>query len=400
MNRPIIKPSRIAFITDAITQNHAGIGRYASNIFRELSISGNVTKPVDWRKREYLSHLPSKDRLSYVRIHNGWPCFKTLLWHMTLIRALEQFSSEFDIVFNPSQFLHLVGNLSVPYVYVVHDLSFFSFPECHKHGKKILFGLLFEHTLKNADCIVCVSRYTRDELLKRYPLLEKRVKVVHEAAEEKFRPIRDVEALTIVRKKYDLPARFLLFVGTVEPRKNLETVFLAYDRFKEQIPLPFYIAGKPGWRSRRLLRLHERLRLKSRIRFMGYIPDDELPVLYNLATALVYLSRDEGFGLPPLEAMQCGTPVMVSNAGSLPEITGDAALVISGDDPEIVGKNLQTLCKDGELRRHLREKGLERAGAFSWKKTGESLEVLFQELSGQHRNGRPISTQAERRLPD
>lgn len=382
MNRPNTQPSRIAFITEAITKNHAGVGRYASNVFRALQNAGNAVIPVDWRGKKYFGHLLPNGNMSNIHIPNRWPFFRTLFWHMTLMRSLEKSTPDFDLVFNSSQFLHLFGSLGVPYVYVVHDLSFFSFPECHKHGKRILFRLLFEHTLRKASCLVCVSQYTKSELLKRYPHLGRRIMVVHEAAEEKFRPIRDIETLKIVREKYNLSERFLLFVGTVEPRKNLELIIRAYGRFRERIPYPFYVVGKLGWRTKSLFRLHERLKVQNQIRFIGRVPDEDLPALYNLATAFVYVSKDEGFGLPPLEAMQCGTPAVISNAGSLPEITGDAALITSAYETDIVGKDLMTICKDETLRKRLRWKGFERSKKFSWKITGERLSRLFESLTG------------------
>ena len=338
--------------------------------------------PVDWRSEKSFFHLLGINNLHYIHITNRWPFFRTLFWHMTLIPSLEKSTSKFDLLFNPSQFVHLTGNLSVPYIYVVHDLSFLSFPECHKRGKKTLFGPLFGHTLRKADSVVCVSEYTRSELVKRYPKFEIKTSVVYEAAEDHFRPIKNTVILNQIRKKYRLPDEFLLFVGTVEPRKNLEMVFLAYSKLKDQIPCPLYIAGKLGWRASNLLSLYEKLEMKDHVHFLGYVPDAELPALYNLATAFVYVSKDEGFGLPPLEAMQCGTPVMVSNAGSLPEIAGDAALVTSAYEPDIIGNHLATLCKDETLRKQLRQKGFERSKKFSWKDTGKRLSRLFETLTG------------------
>ena len=375
---------RIAFITDAITENHAGVGRYASNVFRVFQNTGNTVIPVDWRSKKCFGHLLPNDNLHSIHIPNRWPFLRTFFWHLALMQSLRKSISDVDLVFNPSQFLHLVGSLGVPYVYVVHDLSFFSFPECHRHGKKLLFRLLFEHTLIKASCIVCVSEYTKSELLKRYPRLEKKTAVIYEAAEDHFRPIKNTTMLNQIRKKYRLPDKFLLFVGTVEPRKNLEMIIRAYGRFRERIPYPFYVAGKLGWRTKSLFRLYEKLKVQDQICFLGHVPDKDLPALYSLATSFVYLSKDEGFGLPPLEAMQCGTPVIVSSAGSLPEISGDAALITSAYDSGTMGKDLITICRDETLRERLRQKGFERSKKFSWESTGERLISLFESLTGKY----------------
>jgi len=137
-----------------------------------------------------------------------------------------------------------------------------------------------------------------------------------------------------------------------------------------------------GWRSASLFRLHENLDLQDRINFLGYVPDDDLPALYNLATAFIFISKDEGFGLPPLEAMQCGTPVVISNAGSLPEIAGDAALIIDPDDPRAIGETLEKICNDKALQNGLKEKGLKRSAEFSWENTARELTFLFRRLTG------------------
>jgi glycosyltransferase involved in cell wall biosynthesis len=372
---------KIGFITDSITTAPAGIGRYAANVFAELTNSGNELLPIDWRHPRCVSQNLCLQGLRYLRIKNNWPLFKTLFWHLSLLPALKQYSSEFDVLFNPSQFIHLRGNLSIPYAYVVHDLSFFNFPRYHKRGRKLLFLALFGHTLKKADSLVCVSKHTRSELLSNYPEVAKKTTVIYEAAEERFHPIENEASLNQTKNKYSLPDNFLLYVGTIEPRKNLDTVFLAYSKLRHQIPLPFYIAGKIGWRAAPLFKLYEKLGIKNHVRFLGYVPDKELPALYNLSTALVYISKDEGFGLPVLEAMQCGTPVMISDAGSLPEIAGNAAMITSASDPEAVGESLANLCLDDPFRKHLREKGFKRAAEFSWRKTGIQLTNLFESLT-------------------
>ena len=372
----------IGFVSDAISENIVGVGRYAKNVFLHLALMGENPIPVDWRYDESFLSIMGEHVPNSVVISNPWPATRNLLWHFFLLKELNKKVDSLDIVFDPSQFIHPVGKLKIPLVYVVHDVSFINFPECHRKGKKTLFKLFFKDTLQKADCIVCDSHYTENELQKNFPVNHDKISVIYGAADECFRPISNESELERVRQKYKLPQDFLLYVGTIEPRKNLDQLLQAYHFFGDRIPFPLYIGGKVGWRSASLFKLHQSLGLKGRVNFFGYVPDDDLPTLYNLATAFIFISKDEGFGLPPLEAMQCGTPVVISNAGSLPEITGDAALIIDPDDPQAIGETLEKICKDKELQSGLRESGLKRSSDFSWENAAKELILLFQQLTG------------------
>lgn len=372
----------IGFVSDAISEGMVGVGRYAKNVFLHLALMGENPIPVDWRYDESFLSIMGEHVPTPVVISNPWLATKNLLWHFFLLEKLKKKVDSLDIVFDPSQFLHPIGNLKIPLVYVVHDVSFINYPECHRRGKKTLFQLFFKDTLQKADCIVCVSHYTKNELLKYFPVNHDKISVIYEAADECFRPISNELELGRVRQKYGLPQDFLLYVGTIEPRKNLDQLLQAYHILGDRIPFPLYIGGKVGWRSASLFKLHESLGLKDRINFLGYVPDDDLPALYNLATAFIFIPKDEGFGLPPLEAMQCGTPVVISNAGSLPEIAGDAALITKPDDPYAIGETLEKICKDKALQNGLKEKGLKRSAEFSWENTARELTFLFRRLTG------------------
>ena len=371
----------IGFVSDAISKDTVGVGRYAKNVFLHLARMAVNPIPVDWRSDKSFLSIMEEPVASPVVISNPWPVKKNFLWHFFLLEKLNKTVDFLDMVFDPSQFLHPLGNLKVPLVYVVHDVSFIKHPECHRRGKKTLFRFFFKDTLQKADCIVCVSNYTRNELLQYFSVDHDKISVIYEAAEECFRPISNESELGRIRQKYGLPESFLLYVGTIEPRKNIDQLLHAYHLLKDRIPFPLYIGGKMGWRSASLFKLHERLGLIDRVNFLGHVPDDDLPVLYNLATAFIFISKDEGFGLPPLEAMQCGTPVVISNAGALPEIAGDAALITDPDDPYAIGKTLEQICKDNALQNGLKEKGLKRSTSFSWESTAKELIMLFQKLT-------------------
>jgi glycosyltransferase involved in cell wall biosynthesis len=187
------------------------------------------------------------------------------------------------------------------------------------------------------------------------------------------------------RQRHRLPETFILFIGTLEPRKNLLTLLEAYAQFKRQTDTghKLVLAGAPGWFYQPVLAAVEELELGTDVMFPGFVPDDELPLWYNAADVFVYPSLYEGFGLPPLEAMACGTPAIVSSASSLPEVVGDAALLASPHNPEEWAIALSSLCNDTSLRNALATRGPERARRFSWKRTArETVKVYRAVLSG------------------
>ena len=378
---------RIGFVSDSITRDLTGVGRYALNIFNQFTSMGFPPTPIDWRERAELQEITGKTLPAIITIQNPWRRYKNLFWHASLLQKLDKEKTLPDIIFTPSQFVHPIGQIRKPLVYVVHDLSFMTYPECHRRGKKELFQLFFKRTLKKAAHIVCVSHYTKGQLMRYYPSSSNKTSVISEGVDPRFKPVENHGTLGRVREKYRLPEAFLLYVGTIEPRKNIDQLIKAYHIMGERIPLPLYISGKPGWLTDALMVEHHRLKLRDRVRFMGYVPDEDLPALYSLSTAFVYISKEEGFGLPPLEAMSCGTPAIVSRAGALPEVLADAVLYADHASPISIGEKLEAICHDVSLQKEYREKGLARASSYTWEKTANSLLMLFQKIvSSKQRN--------------
>jgi glycosyltransferase involved in cell wall biosynthesis len=182
-------------------------------------------------------------------------------------------------------------------------------------------------------------------------------------------------------RKYGLAEKFVLYVGVVEPRKNLNVFLRAFARLRGELPHRFVIAGSLGWYSDSVLTEIEKLGLQSRVTMVGYVPDDELPALYCGADAFVYPSLAEGFGLPVIEAMACGTPVLCSNAPALQEVAGDAALTIDPHDEDAWTYALKELLTNEELRSELSGKGIERAKRFSWEQTALKTLRAFEDAA-------------------
>jgi glycosyltransferase involved in cell wall biosynthesis len=198
-----------------------------------------------------------------------------------------------------------------------------------------------------------------------------------------MRPIDDREVIRAWKARRGLPERMVLFVGTLEPRKNLPLLLEAYARLRQTgCTHTLVVAGGKGWYYQAIEATVERLGLRDAVLFPGFVPDEELPLWYNAAELFVYPSLYEGFGLPPLEAMACGTPVITSNAASLPEVVGDAGVVVDAHDVTALARAMADLLGDAERRRRLRAAGLARARQFTWRATANRTAALYHEILG------------------
>ncbi len=281
----------------------------------------------------------------------------------------------------------------IPSVITVHDLGFLIYPNFVTSESARYYGQI-ELAVRRANRIIAVSNSTRSDLVKLLGAPESKINVIYEAADPLFQPIDTTIARTCLDTSLDtsldttainIPERFILFVGTIEPRKNLGTLLRAYQQLRNlyTIDIPLVLAGAPGWLFHDINDLVKSLGLTEHVIFTGSIPDNEhLRALYNLATMLVHPAYYEGFGLPPLEAMACGTPVVCSDAGSLPEVVGNAALMAPPDDIEAWTVAMHRMLEDQALWSDLQQKGLKRATTFSWEKAAsETLETYRQALA-------------------
>jgi glycosyltransferase involved in cell wall biosynthesis len=247
-------------------------------------------------------------------------------------------------------------------VFTLHDLIFQFDPDSHKPLNIAFLKTMMPRFLKAADAIIAVSECSKRDAIDLYGIPADKIHVIYEGVDPKFKPITDPDRLSRVRAKHHLPDRFILHVGTIEPRKNLPLLFEVAAQTQEHI----VVAGKLGWLTEPILAKVKELGVEDRVTFTGFILDDDLPALISAATVLAMPSKYEGFGLPILEAMACGTPVVASNAASLPEVGGDAALYAWHDDVPSWIRLLTLALDDTELRGWLREKGLQQAAKFRW----------------------------------
>lgn len=344
--------------------NKAGKGYFAFHLVINLLMLDKENEYVLYTKHKIPAFEQFKNA-TQVAFHSGG-----LLWHTKVLKDVKK--RGVDIYFSPTSYITpSLMPKSIKTIITVHDLVAFIFP---KHNKKaiILEKVFLKRALKKNPHVVTVSKNTQQDLQRFFDYPKDQTTVINCASSSEFKPIPR-KNLTSFAKETELPEKFFLAVGTLEPRKNYETLIEAFAKFHKNNPdYELIIVGKPGWDYKKIYAQIENFQLKNYIHTLGYISTESLVSLYNLATALVFPTLYEGFGIPPLEAMQCGCPVICSNTSSLPEVVGDSALLIDPTKPEEIALAL-TKITDQKTAFQFREKGLLQAKKFSWKNSAKKL---------------------------
>jgi len=281
-------------------------------------------------------------------------------------------SSGADVLYFPSS--TALTRVPRPMAMQIHDLCYLIRPEWFPPLRRAWYRISVEGPARRADLVLVDSQSTADDVCRKLGIPEERVAVVYLGVANRFHPLSSEEVLR-VRRELGCPDGYFLFVGTLEPRKNLPRLARAWDRVTEATGLPLVIAGRRGWGCRDW---DETLRnLQHRPLLTGHVAEGRLAALMGAATALVWPSLMEGFGLPPLEAMACGTPVITSNRSSMPEICGDAAVLINPESEDELAEAMRAVAADAAWREQLRSAGLRRAAAFTWEACARgTVEVL------------------------
>jgi glycosyltransferase involved in cell wall biosynthesis len=361
-------------------QKHAGLGRYAGEIARALAQENGVELSLFYNRSgqarlpDYLNHIPHRQ----VNIGNK-------PWRMAVLLS-QMVRWPLDKTFGAVDIFHATNHLLAHFrqartVYTLHDLIFLHYPEYHKLYNRWYLTLTMPHYLRAADVVVTPSECSRQDALKFYDLPESKIKVIYEAPAPHFKPATDLTGLERVRQKYSLPEKFILHVATIEPRKNLSRLLEAFNALLGNWPnLRLVLIGKKGWLYESFFQKLHAMGLQERVIFPGYIDEADLPACYQLAEVFAFPSLYEGFGLPPLEAMACGTPVVSSNSSSLPEVIGNAGLLVKPTDTAGLITALQRVLADTELRADMRHRSLAQAQKFSWTKAVAELKAVYQAL--------------------
>ncbi len=376
---------RIAIDYTAAIRQGAGVGRFVRSLVAallELDHDNSYTLLYSQLSRHAppptLPEAPNVTGRSLILTERAL----NLLWYkLGLPLPIETLGVRADVYHFPDFVLPPVRRGKV--VVTVHDLSFLLVPDCAEDGLRAHLERTVPAAVRGADFVTADSENTRNELTTLLDVPAERVGVVYGGVDARFHPIEDEAAKEGIRKKYGLYFPFMLYVGTIEPRKNLTRLLQAYRIARKQHHLRhrLVLGGGLGWLYQDVLREIDEMAAKEDVIFLGRIPDADLPGLYSVCDFFVFPSLYEGFGLPPLEAMACGTPVLCSNTSSLPEVVGEAGVLVSPYNVEAMAEAIGELAEDPARRATLGQLGRERASTFTWDESARRVLDVYQRLA-------------------
>ena len=367
--------------TPAVYQG-AGIGRHTRELVSALApLAGDAatTLLVFGRSDAPLPQPPAGMSYRVVPVPNRW---LTIGWHRArLPLPVEVFAGAHDL-YHASDFV-LPPVRKARTLLTVHDLSFLTVPQCADASLRSYLAGVVPRSVARADHILADSQATRDDLIRLLHTPADKVTVVTPGVDARFSPVDDPAELRRVRQRYNIGDRpFVLGVGTLEPRKNWPALIRAWTMLRQTTSLPhrLVVAGGKGWLTEEIFAAVADSPLSEDIVLAGFVADADLPALYSTADVFAFPSLYEGFGIPVLEALACGTPVVCANNSSLPEAAGDAALLVDAHDERRLAATLQQLIEDLPLRKTLRGRGLQHAQRFTWQRSADILWQTYQQV--------------------
>jgi len=357
-------------------KRNTGIGRYAYNLIKELKGIDSQNKYILYTEKNLFDVKRDIPRIKAKNFTSRRDFFK---------RGVARTLGDFDIYHTPCpEFLGDVGHAEV--VVTIHDLIHKICPQVHTEQTIESLDKQINCIVKKASKVICISQSTADDLIRHYRVDEKRISLVYNGVDKDIFYCMAAERRQEAKKKLrakgiDFP--YLLFVGTIEPRKNLKGVLYAFKQLKDQGDFDgkVVVVGMKGWLSEDLDQFMEKLKITDDVIFLGYMSNDDLRYLYNMAEVFVFPSLYEGFGFPVLEAFCCGAPVVTSNSSSLVEIASDAALTIDPLDDRKISAAIKDILKSPQLKEELIEKGKKRSKDFSFQKTAQETLQVYHEVA-------------------
>lgn len=368
-----------------ISDNMSGIGYCQAGLVGEMVKS----HPEDRYLYEYFSRKDHEVKRNRLKAYMHENCdineshFSGFLYRCIMNMIPVPYSLFFG---KKSELTHFFNYIIPPFVHgkkvvTIHDMVVKAYPETVRFRTKHLLNTGMKKSMKRADVIITDSEFSKSEIEKYFPQYSHKVQVVYCGVNsDKFYPVEDKSVVEKVKKSLDIEGEYFLYLGTIEPRKNLERLIEAYSlllKKDENVPR-LVMAGGKGWLNSNIYQKVVELKLEKYVQFTKYIPDEDLCPLINGATAFVFPSIYEGFGMPPLEAMACGVPVVCSKEASLPEVVGDCAVMIDAYDPQSIADGMYRIYSDKALAEELRVRGLQRAKEFTWHRFSEKLHGIYE----------------------
>ncbi len=381
---------------EANVEKRVGISEYAYQLLREFSElqTSSIRQVQDLRDIEFRIYLKDEPLDDLPKVGHGWsyhilkPGKLWTQWRLPLDLYLHK--SRPDVFFSPT---HYAPRFSpVPTVMSVMDLSYLYFPELFKKADLMQLQSWTAYSVKKAKRVLTISNSSRDDIIKEYEVGSDRVTTIYPGVKDTLSLVPHVYGMNELESKYSISKKFVLFVGTLQPRKNISRLIEAFNEVikssshkvkKSGEDLELVIVGKKGWLYEDILAAPKKLGIEDRVKFLEGVTDGELTLFYKNALCCVLPSLYEGFGLPVLEAMQHGCPVITSNISSLPEAGGDAALYVDPENVTDIAEKIQKLVSDEKLRNELIEKGYKQVKKFSWEKTAKATLKVLEEVAKQ-----------------
>lgn len=377
--------ARIGFDATAAVTQGGGIGRYTRELLHALVEEGDQycyrifagratqTLPID-------NPIPSAQHVSFRQLPLSPRWLYRMWYRLRLPVPVQLFTGPVDLFHSPDFVLPpVLGN--IPTILTVHDLSFAFYPETFTPALVNYLERVVPWSVRRATHVLADSESTRRDLIRLYGTQEEKITVLYSGVHERFNTAQEDEARQAVRQKYEIGnAPFVFTVSTLQPRKNHQLLIRAFRDVAAQTDFNLIIAGGRGWLYEKMQGEVVRQNLEGRVRFIGFVDDDDLPALYNAASLFVFPSLYEGFGLPLLEAMACGTPVITSNASSLPEVAGHAAVQVSPHDEAAWAQAMLRVGGDQSLRERLVSAGRQQAERFQWSRAARQLLDVYRRV--------------------
>jgi glycosyltransferase involved in cell wall biosynthesis len=370
---------RIAIDVTSMPREKVGAGYYMQNLVKGLAEIPSANR--------YLVFAPRDDVASFGVANTGFSFdsfgidsrIGRLLWEQTVLPIrLRQHRA--DLLHSTHYTIPILGGARR--IVTFHDMTFFLYPEMHTSYKRFFFRMMISISSRRANAIIADSESTRQDILRLLKLDPAKVYAVPLGVSPQFRPIHDRAEIESIRRKYHLPEQLILHVGVLEPRKNMSRLVQTFKQIVSRgFPHHLVFVGRKGWMYGELFQTIRELGIADRVIFTGYVPGEELPLLFNAADLSVYPSLYEGFGLPVLEAMACGVPVVTSNISSMPEIAGDAGILVNPRDVNELADAMCRVLTDRALHDELAHKGRARSKLFTWERTARETLAVYERVA-------------------
>lgn len=369
----------VGILSWMIDKKRTGVNNYLYNLIKNMISNGKADEIS-------LIHYERSDDPIYSQINDILIPEKPLKLTSALGIPQAVKNADIDVLHIPvhwyNQITPFVLNRNIKKVLTVHDLTPILFPEMHTRETNMTWRSSLKFIKNRTSVMICVSESTKNDCIKLLNIPEKRLRVIPLSADEQYKPLKNKKQIhDELKQEYNIDFPFILFVGTLEKRKNVPTLLKSFYKLKKsKVEHKLVVVGGKGWKYTKIFDLIEELNLKNEVIFTDYVSDEYLVKLYNAADLFVYPSLYEGFGLPPLEAMACGCPVITSNTSSLPEVVGDAGIMINPNDIDGLTESMLKILTDNQLREEMSRKSLERAKIFSWKKTAKETWKVYEDV--------------------